>query len=175
VTSAPPSPVELDFSIIEEVDTDSRIIPNDLPDLTAFVLAQEGATGPWGITVALVDDARLQKLHREFMGIDEPTDIMTFPSDDPSGPSGGELVISLDHALTRAGDWGNSPAAEIRFLVTHGLLHLLGWRDETDEHRQRMLHRQHELIDQWQSRPECAARPYSLLPTDGRRVGNEGE
>jgi probable rRNA maturation factor len=152
VTRVSRAPLDLDFSFVAEVSADPQTAPDELRDLVAFVLAQEGATGPWEITVALVDDARLEELHREFMGIDEPTDIMTFPSDDPSGRSGGELVISLDHALTRAGDWGNSPAAEIRFLVTHGLLHLLGWRDETDEHRQRMLHRQQKLIDQWQSR-----------------------
>ena len=41
---------------------------------------RKGAAGCWEVTVALVDDARLQALHRDFMGIDEPTDIMTFPA-----------------------------------------------------------------------------------------------
>ena len=56
--------------------------------LAAFVLSSEG-TGSWEITVALVDDARLQSLHRDFMGIDTPTDIMTFPADEPAGETQG--------------------------------------------------------------------------------------
>jgi rRNA maturation RNase YbeY len=152
VTPDPPA-LELDFSLVAEVDVDPDVVPGDLQSLTEYVLQAEGATGPWDVTVALVDDARLQSLHREFMGIDEPTDIMTFPSDDPSGPAGGELVVSVDHALTRATEWDVSPADEIRFLVTHGLLHVLGWRDETDAQRQQMLHRQQELFDRWRANP----------------------
>jgi probable rRNA maturation factor len=48
---------------------------------------------------------------------------MTFPGED----QGGELVISVDHARTQAAAWGLTPAGEIRFLVVHGLLHLLGY------------------------------------------------
>ena len=84
------------------------------------------------------------------MGIDTPTDIMTFPADESAGEhQGGELAISVDHARTQAVAWGHSPGEEIAFLVVHGLLHLLGWRDDTDEQRQRMLDRQHELFDRW--------------------------
>src|SRR5215210_119631 len=118
--------------------------------LTAFVLSSEGVTGPWEITVALVDDARLQSLHRDFMGIDTPTDIMTFPAGEPAADaSGGELAISVDHAMTQAVEWGLSPGEEIAFLVVHGLLHLIGWRDDTDERRQSMLERQQDLIELW--------------------------
>jgi probable rRNA maturation factor len=151
VTSDSLAPFNLDFSLVAEVDVDPDIVPGDLRSLTEHALHAEGATGPWDVTVAVVDDVRLQALHREFMGIDEPTDIMTFPSDNPYGPAGGELVISLDHAMTHASEWGLSPADEIRFLVSHGLLHLLGWRDETDAQRQQMLHRQQELIVCWRS------------------------
>jgi rRNA maturation RNase YbeY len=45
--------------------------------------------------------------------------------------------------------WGHSPEEEIAFLVVHGLLHLVGWRDDTEEQRERMLRRQHDLIDRW--------------------------
>jgi rRNA maturation RNase YbeY len=118
----------------------------------AFVLATEQAEGPWDVTVALVNDQRLQELHSTFMGIDTPTDIMTFPNNEAGEElNGGELVISVDHAMTQAGAWGLSPEEEIKFLVTHGLLHLLGWRDDTDEQRLSMLARQQRLFDEWRS------------------------
>jgi rRNA maturation RNase YbeY len=145
-------PLELSFALATEVEVPPGIDGDELEALTVFVLAAERAVGPWEVTVALVDDDRLQQLHRDFMGIDTPTDIMTFPSGEGDDePHGGELVISVDHATTQAGAWGLSPEEEIRFLVTHGLLHLLGWRDDTDEQRRTMLERQQRLFDEWRS------------------------
>jgi probable rRNA maturation factor len=142
--------LDLSFSLVKEAEAPPGVAVERLESLAAFVLSSERATGSWEITVALVDDARLQWLHRDFMGIDSPTDIMTFPADESAGETqGGELVISVDHAKTQAVAWGLTPGEEIAFLVAHGLLHLCGWRDDTDEQRARMLERQHVLIDQW--------------------------
>ena len=143
-------PLALSFTLVTEVEATPGIDSDDLEALTAFVLTTERAVGTWEVTVALVDDDRLQELHRDFMGIDTPTDIMTFPSGEGDDePHGGEVVISVDHATTQAGGWGLTPEEEIRFLVTHGLLHLLGWRDDTDEQRTTMLERQQQLFDEW--------------------------
>ncbi|MBW3632659.1 MAG: rRNA maturation RNase YbeY [Chloroflexi bacterium] len=145
-------PLELSFTLVIEAEAPSGIDGDELAALAAFVLTSERAVGFWEVTVALVDDDRLQELHRDFMGIDTPTDIMTFPSGEGDDePHGGELVISVDHATTQAGSWGLSPEEEIRFLVTHGLLHLLGWRDDTDEQQRAMLERQQRLFDEWRS------------------------
>jgi rRNA maturation RNase YbeY len=146
-------PLDLTLALVEDVPSPSDLDEEQLASLAAFVLTAEEAGGPWDLTVALVDDARLQALHRDFMGIDEPTDIMTFPADeaDPAVGGGGGLAISVDHARTQAAAWGLTPAAEIRYLVVHGLLHLLGWRDEDETSRQLMLARQDELITGWQA------------------------
>ena len=142
--------LDLSFSLVTEAEPPPGVTSDELEALAAFVLSSEGATGYWEITVALVDDARLQSLHRDFMDIDTPTDIMTFPADESPGENqGGELAISVDHAMTQAVAWGPSPGEEIAFLTVHGLLHLLGWRDDTDEQRQSMLERQHDLIEKW--------------------------
>jgi rRNA maturation RNase YbeY len=145
--------LDLSFSLVKEAEPPPGFTSDELETLAAFVLSSEGATGCWEITVALVDDARLQSLHRDFMGIDTPTDIMTFPADESVGENqGGELAISVDHAMTQAVEWGLSPGDEIAFLTVHGLLHLLGWRDDTNEQRQSMLERQQDLIAQWRQR-----------------------
>lgn len=142
--------LDLSFSLVTEAESPPGFTGDKLESLTAFVLSSEAATGYWEITIALVDDARLQSLHRNFMGVDTPTDIMTFAADASAGGNqGGELAISVDHAMTQAGAWGFSPGEEIAFLTVHGLLHLLGWRDDTNEQRQSMLERQHDLIDRW--------------------------
>jgi probable rRNA maturation factor len=145
--------LDLSFSLVTEAEPPPGLASDELETLAAFVLSSEGATGYWEITVALVDDARLQSLHRDFMGIDTPTDIMTFPageSFEAGQIQGGELAISIDHAMTQAVEWDHSPSEEIAFLTVHGLLHLVGWRDDTNEQRQAMLERQRVLMEQWQ-------------------------
>jgi probable rRNA maturation factor len=149
--------LELNFALVTEVRPTFRVNRNELVSLATLVLETEEAHGTWEVTVALVDDARLQGLHRHFMGIDEPTDILTFPaSAEGAGLQGGELVISVDHARTQAGAWGHTPSDEVRFLVIHGMLHLLGWRDENGDDRQRMLDRQQELFDRWKAEKRTA-------------------
>jgi rRNA maturation RNase YbeY len=160
VTIGPASErLDLSFSLVTEAEPPPGVAGDELETLAAFVLSSEGATGYWEITVALVDDARLRSLHRDFMGIDTPTDIMTFPADESGGENpGGELAISVDHAMTQAGEWGLSPGEEIAFLTVHGLLHLLGWQDDTNEQRQSMLEKQQDLIARWRrqaSRKGC--------------------
>jgi probable rRNA maturation factor len=140
------------YSFVSETGVPPGVDAPRLQRLVEHTLSAEGAGGDWEVTVALVDDARLQALHRTFMGLDTPTDIMTFPIGEGGGKMrGGELVISVDHALTQADAWDMSPAEEIEFLVIHGLLHLLGWRDDTEIERDAMMARQEALFQIWRS------------------------
>ncbi len=140
-------PLSVDFSLLAGSEVESLADEIQLRTLAQSILEAEGACGAWEIAVALISDSELQALHLQFMGIDEPTDIMTFPYGDQT--PGGDLAISVDHAHARAAEWGNSPAQEIQFLVTHGMLHLLGWHDTSPEQRAEMLARQEELVRKW--------------------------
>lgn len=111
----------------------------------------------WQVSILFTTDDRIQQMHDEFMGIDSPTDIMTFPYEagpfDPEGllQAGGDLVISVDTAAANAleADW--STEDELRYLVLHGLLHLLDWNDTTPEDRVAMLRQQDALLASWQA------------------------
>ena len=130
--------------------------------MVPFVLRAEGAAGPWAVAVALVSDDRLRALHRDFMGLDTPTDVMTFPAGDArleADPHGGVVVVSTDRAAEQAPDYGHAPAEEIRFLVVHGLLHLCGWDDATPADPTRMLARQTSLIAAFDAERGAAPRP----------------
>ena len=140
-------PLSLDLSLVDDAGAGDLADEAQLRALARAILAAEGAVGAWEIAVALVSDDELQALHLQFMGVDEPTDIMTFPYGDET--PGGDLAISADHALARAMEWGNSPAEEIQFLVAHGVLHLLGWHDTSPAQRDAMLARQTELVSRW--------------------------
>lgn len=126
-----------------------EITEQRLVDVLGFGLAAEGATGAWQVELVLADDALLQRLHREFMGLDSPTDIMTFPDHDPDADPpafGGQICISVERAAEQAPEFGQSVSDEIQYLVLHGVLHLCGWNDSTDPERDRMLNRQSQLL-----------------------------
>jgi rRNA maturation RNase YbeY len=120
-----------------------------LERLVRHALQAESVSGRWDVTVACVSDSELQRLHRDFMGTDEPTDVMTFPLGD--GQQGGDIVVSVDRAVEQGREHGLSAWEEVCFLTVHGVLHLCGWTDDTEELRQRMLDRQSELLATWSS------------------------
>jgi len=124
-------------------------LPEDrISDLTRFVLNENGKSGRWSIAVVLTSDDHLQRLHRDFMGVDSPTDVMTFPAEPVAGESdaGGDIVVSVERAEEQGAEHGHSKEEEIEFLIVHGLLHLCGWDDHDVADRSRMLDYQSELI-----------------------------
>ncbi len=145
-----PDDLTLDLDLIAEIPPPPELDLVELRRLVPFVLRREGATGDWSVAVVLTNDAHLRALHRDFMGIDSPTDVMTFPAGDgvpgQAALSGGDVVVSVDRAAEQATEVGHSVAAEVRFLVVHGLLHLCGWDDATDALRERMHDRQTDLL-----------------------------
>ena len=153
---------------ITELTIDADLsLPSDLTEasvisLALHVLQEEGAEGEWTLGFRFVDDAEMQRMHLAYMGLDSPTDIMTFPLDDDwsfddaAGVEGGveadqELAAGgFEHrAADQAGDDGWDTARELHFLVVHGLLHLLEWDDLQEGARDVMLARQRELLASW--------------------------
>jgi len=83
----------------------------------------------------VTNDAELQSLNERFRGKDQPTDVLSFPCDDSETgiePSLGDIAISVQRAREQADEWGHSTEDEIRILMLHGVLHLLGMDHESD-------------------------------------------
>ena len=83
------------------------------------------------VTVAIVPDARVHALNRRYRKKDKPTDVLSFPADEPGQL--GDVVIASGIARRQARSAGHSLQTELRVLALHGLLHLLGYDHETDE------------------------------------------
>ena len=118
-------------------------------ELRAAALAALDAAGvdDGHLSVEFVDADRIRELNREHRAIDEPTDVLSFPVDEAGPAVGprelGDVVICFEQAERQAGEAGVEIRAEVRTLVVHGLLHLLGHDHETDGGV--MLARQDEL------------------------------
>ena len=82
------------------------------------------------VVVTVVSDAKIDRIHREFMGIEGATDVITFEH--------GDVVVSADTALREAGVRGHRVEAELGLYVVHGLLHLNGFDDLSPAPREEM-------------------------------------
>jgi probable rRNA maturation factor len=82
------------------------------------------------VTVAIVPDARVHALNRRYRKKNAPTDVLSFPADEPGQL--GDVVIASGVARRQAKSAGHSLQTELRVLALHGLLHLLGYDHETD-------------------------------------------
>lgn len=104
------------------------------------------------LTIVLVDDDRIQSLNKDFLGRDNPTDVIAFPADEPDPETGrrylGDVVISLMRAAEQAGERGHSITAEVQLLVVHGVLHLLGHDHAGAGEKARMWAAQAEALQQ---------------------------
>jgi len=102
------------------------------------------------VDISLCDDAEVRTLNRDYRGIDAITDVLSFATgDEPDDPNPmqhlGDVIVSLDTAKRQAkimaaqsGETGYSMHDETLFLVTHGVLHVLGYDHENDEDEARM-------------------------------------
>jgi probable rRNA maturation factor len=113
-----------------------------LEDAAVSVLAYENIPSTSEITVVLDDDAHIQNLNLQFLGIDGPTDVLSFPSDeiDPETENRylGDIIISYPRAVAQAQAAGHSVESELQLLVVHGTLHLLGY-DHAEENEKRNM------------------------------------
>ena len=97
------------------------------------------------LTVVFTDDSDIQSLNKRYRDKDYPTDVLSFPDDDPRYL--GDIVISLEKASLQAKEYGHTLNDEVAFLVCHGFLHLNGYDHETPEEEKEMFSKQNAILD----------------------------
>ncbi len=104
---------------------------------TARAALREGGRPALRLSIAVVPDRRLTRLHAEWLGDPTPTDVLSFDlSDDLS--EAGEIVASHDCARRTARARGVAPGRELALYVVHGVLHLCGYDDHAARERAAM-------------------------------------
>ena len=121
-------------------------LPIDVAGLTSLAQTSMRAEGVGDaeLSVSLVTLEEMARLHEQYMGESGPTDVLSFPMDEATGASSptetvgprilGDVVICPEFASRNSSDLGS----EMRLLLVHGMLHLLGYDHERDEDRARM-------------------------------------
>jgi probable rRNA maturation factor len=101
------------------------------------LLLQHEQKSPAEVSIVLSDDEFIRELNHTYRGFDVPTDVLSFPFNDPDVL--GDIVISIDTAERQAQQREIELVAETVFLALHGCLHLLGYNDETEEGYDEMI------------------------------------
>ena len=120
------------------------------------------------VTLTLVDNDMIHEINRETRQIDRPTDVLSFPMIDYDAPADyslleasaeiyanpetdevilGDIVLSLNKVYSQAEEYGHSVKREYAFLITHSMLHLVGYDHMTDEDAALMEAKQREVLD----------------------------
>lgn len=114
------------------------------------------------VTVIFGNDDLLNRLKREFFGVDQLTDVLSFRLNDPQEPKlEGEIYISLPRAQENAHQYQEPYAKELARLIIHGGLHLLDYTDESEKERALMQKKEDEYLKRfpWQTILEIESEP----------------
>lgn len=103
-------------------------------DLAARILEDSGRSEA-ELSILITDDEEICSLNRLYRGLDRPTDVLSFSQLEGEGPVGvhqllGDVVISWETAQRQASDLGHEVPLEMKRLLVHGVLHLLGYDHE---------------------------------------------
>ena len=129
-----------------------RLRRRALSRLARWVLEQE-AHHPVEVSFLFVEDREIAELNHRYLGRSGPTDVLAFSQ--PKQPPGpflpllGDVVISTETVSEQSGRWSRTVDEEFLVCLIHGLLHLLGYRDDNTVSRRMMADRQEELARRW--------------------------
>jgi probable rRNA maturation factor len=134
------------------IESSSEVMPLalDLIERAArAALSHEVVDGD--LTIVLSDDTQLRELNRAYLGVDEPTDVLSFPASETDPETGarylGDILISVPRADAQARRAGHPLEAEVQLLVAHGVLHLLGYDHAEPDEKSKMWRAQAEILE----------------------------
>ena len=137
------------MNFVEFESQDNKVSTEWIERAAQAALVHQSAAGD--ITVVLADNPRLQELNREYLGIDAPTDVLSFPASETDPETGahylGDILISIPRAEEQSQSGGHPLEAELQLLVVHGVLHLLGYDHAEAGEKAKMWKAQSEILE----------------------------
>lgn len=149
----------------EQFEFDVELLLNNL--VKQLIINENIPFEQFSLNVTFTDDETIHEVNKEFREIDRATDVLSFPAIDFEKPGCfeniedgdplyfdpdtdelilGDIMISLEHAHSQAKEYGHSFKREIAFLLTHSLLHLIGYDHMEDEERLVMEQKQEAIL-----------------------------
>ena len=133
---------------IADEQSDLPLDEQRLKDAVQAILA-EASIDDARISIAVVDDPTIRGLHRKYLKVDEPTDVLSFVLDRSESSLEGEVIVSAETARSAAPKYGWPAEDELLLYVVHGMLHLVGYDDTTEETRSEMRRQEHAHLNRF--------------------------
>jgi probable rRNA maturation factor len=158
--------IHLEYEATKQLDFDYKVL---IEKVALGCLDFEDSPYEAEISILLTDDNEIKDINNQFRGLDKPTDVLSFPAieykiagdfSDLEKSAGeyfnpetgemilGDIVISVDRAITQATEYGHSITREIAFLVAHSMFHLMGYDHMSEDERKVMEEKQEEVLEQ---------------------------
>lgn len=117
-----------------DVTNEQSMLSVDEPRLAKIArqILQDAGVRGGTLSIAVVDDNTIHRVNNEFLRHDYPTDVLSFVLEEDRGHFEGEVIVSAETAIRNAAEYIWDPEDELVLYVTHGTLHLAGFRDKTE-------------------------------------------
>jgi len=145
--------------LVDDRQAKKHVDTAELKQAALNILYNLGCQEQCELSIVLVDDQEIRRLNREYRGIDQSTDVLSFAQQETIHPQFlqphpesksfplilGDVILSVETTQKQAEEHGNSFEKELDFLLIHGILHLLGYDHHTD-HDARVMERLEQEI-----------------------------
>jgi len=148
----------MEISVLIDEGLKGKLKKRWLQSIAEQALAAQGIGDNVELGLVIANGERVRQLNRDYLGRDEPTDVLAFSAKEEAGadqsfvhpPDGvlhlGEVIISYPQAVIQAEEYQHPVEREILILIIHGVLHLLGYEHDTPELELKMRAREAETL-----------------------------
>ena len=148
--------IEVNYNAISELQNEEKLIK----EVVSRVLEEEKVLPEVDVYITLTNNEEIHKINKEYRDVDRPTDVLSFPmyerdeiaglkndTDDEIEKILGDIIVSIEKVREQAEEYGHSFERELAYLVTHGMLHLLGYDHMIEEEKAVMRKREEEILE----------------------------
>lgn len=135
------------IDIADEQDT--HVVDYDRLIAAVTLILKDAGYSAGEISLAIVDDAAMHELNRQYLEHDYPTDVLSFVLEEDEQRLDGQLIVSADYAAREAPAFGWSLNDELLLYTIHGTLHLVGYDDLEPELKAAMRERETHYLAQF--------------------------
>jgi probable rRNA maturation factor len=156
----------MEISVLVDEGLEIGVETSWLEGIAQQVLEAQGAGAETELGLVIATQDRVKELNRDYLGKDEPTDVLAFSAREEKGkqapfiqpPDGllhlGEVIIAYPQAVIQAEEHRHSVKRELAILIIHGVLHLLGYEHDKPNLARQMRAREAELLSIVEDEPD---------------------
>lgn len=148
--------IEVNYNAISELPNEEKLIK----EVVSRVLEEEKVLPEVDVYITLTNNEEIHKINKEYRDVDRSTDVLSFPMYERDEIAGlkndtndeiekilGDIIVSIEKVREQAEEYGHSFERELAYLVTHGMLHLLGYDHMIEEEKAVMRKREEEILE----------------------------